>query len=274
LRTKIKPAKKFTKFAFALLALIYLSACKPAAERLYSEATVEIEKGHFRLAADLLIKSSNVEKDPLLKYRYMTEAARLVRFEIQDYERAIRIYREIILSSQNENQRISSQESIAEIYLENIQNYSLALEELQILEPLIKDEEKKEKTQMRIAQAFYLTGNYQQALEEINTSLPHAKLEKMNVLKLKAQVLTAQKKYKEALDIYEQMRTEDLKYFTDENLFITTSVVFEENEDFAGALAYLNKYEKFIKEKAYLDLRYKKLKERLVNKPLFQGKRK
>ena len=66
----------------------------------------------------------------------------------------------------------------------------------------------------------------------------------------------------------------DPLFFKDENLYIATSIAYEENEQFADALGFLNKNENQIKDKSYLELRVKRLKERLVNRPLFKGIRK
>ncbi|MEK6627817.1 MAG: CDC27 family protein [Bdellovibrionota bacterium] len=271
---KTKPVKKSIKVFFMASALILISACRPTAERTYNEALVEIEKGHFRIATDLLEKSANAEKKENEKFKYLLEAARIARFEIQDFDRAIRFYRAIILGAQDENRRIKAQEAITEIYLENIQSYNLALRELQILEPLVKEEKEKEKIKLKIAQTQYLTGNYQPALDEINMALKTSKTETMDFLKLKAQIFVAQKKYKEGIDIYQEILKQDSAYFEKENLFIAASVVYEENEDFSAALDYLIKYENQIKDKAYYELRSKRLKERLVNKPFYKGRRK
>lgn len=275
MRMKIKSAKRCINF-FSIsrlgLALIFISACKPAAERLYNQASAEVEKGHFRIAVDLFEKSSNAEKKDNVKTKYLLEAARLARFEIQDYERSIRIYRAVILLSQDEDQRIGAQQAIAEIYLENLQSYNSALKELQILEPLLKKD--KEKIKLKIAQTQYLTGNFEPALDEINRALESAKGETLNFLKLKAQVLVAQKKYTEAIAAYQDILKRDAEYFEKENLFIATSVVYEEKEEFSLALEYLTRYKKQIKDKAYYELRYKRLKERQANRPFYKGRRK
>ena len=276
---KIKLVKKYTKIFFLNITLIiisvYINACGPSPEKYYNEAYAEIEKGHFRVAINLLEKSVDLDELNITKYKHLLEAARIARFEIQDYERAIRIYRKIILQSQNESQRISAQQAISEIYLENLFNYNKALKELQILEPLTKSVDDKEKLKLKIAMTQFLIGNLDQALEEINTALTTTvRNETLNFLKIKAQVLVAQKKYKEALSTYLEIFNKDINYFEKENLFIATSIVYEENEEYKEALEYLVKYEKQIKDKAYYELRFKRLKERLVNKPFYKGKRK
>ncbi len=280
---KIKRAKKFTKKLvrvnfrklFFLIGVMFLiEACTPQSEKLYSEAYSEIEKGHFRIALDLLEKSAALEKNDKKKTKALVEAARIARFEVQDYERAIRINRLIILKSEDLKQRLLAQETLAEIYLENVQNYSQALNELLILEQLTTISEEKEKLRFKISQAYFLTGNPSAAFEYIEASLKSVASDKRNFLKLKTQILVSQKKYDQALAVYEDIRKLDPDFFAKENLYISTSIVFEEKEDYASALAYLEKYQNLVTDKAYLELRMKRLKERLTNKPLFKGRRK
>ncbi|MGZ3690854.1 MAG: tetratricopeptide repeat protein [Pseudobdellovibrio sp.] len=272
---KKKPAKKFISYfknaAVGASLIAFTTACGSRSENLYEQAYSEIEKGHYRIAADLLEKSSQLETDNTKKYKNLLEVARIVRFEIQDYERAIKVFREIILSSDDETQRILAQESIAEIYLENIQDYNSALKELQVLEPLLTDTKKKEKTRLRIAQALFLTGKNDQALDEIQSAEKYIKFTGTNFLKLKAEILLAQKKYKEAISAYDELKTKDPTFFADENLFIATSIVYEENEQYTEALNYLTKNQALIKDKPYYELRIKRLKERIANKPLSRG---
>ena len=253
---------------------VLLAACSPQSEKMYSEAYAEIENGNFRIALDLLERSANLEKNDRKKTKALVEAARIARFEIQDYERAIRINRVIILKSEDPKQRLLAQETLAEIYLENLQNYSQALNELLILEQLTQGAEQKEKLRFKIAQAYFLTGNSIAALEYIEASLKSVASDKKNFIKLKSQILVSQKKYDEALAAYEQIRKLDADFFAKENLYISTSIVFEEKEDYASALVYLEKYQTLVSDKAYLELRIKRLKERLTNKPLFKGRRK
>jgi tetratricopeptide (TPR) repeat protein len=272
---KKKLVKKYTNLSILMAVFLLLNtACSPRAEKLYEQASRETEKGHFRIAVDLLEKSFAIEKDNVLRNKYLFEAARLVRFEIQDYPRAVKLFKKIILESEDEVQRIQAQESICEIYLENLQDYSSALKELQLLEPLLKDTKKKERARLKIAQTLYLTGNYQQALEEIEAAQKYIQYHEVHYLKLKAEVLVAQKKYKDSIAAYENLKLKYPDYFSNENLFIAASIVYEENEQYADALKYLIANESLIKDKAYYELRVKRLKERMTNKPLFKGIRK
>lgn len=283
LKTWKKLEKKFIKtffkadsvLALAVSALVFIvMSCSPQAEKLYNEAYQEIEIGHFRVAINLLEQSAKIEKNDKKKTKALLEAARISRFEIQDFERALRLYREIILKSQDSGQRIAAQEAIAEINLENLQNYSQALKELLILEQLNLNTEQKEKIKLRIAQAQFLTGNPETALEYIESALKTAKKDRKYFLKLKAEVLLASRKRDEAIVVYEDLRKLDEKFFADENLYIATSIAYEEKEDYGLALSYLEKNRSRIHDLSYLELREKRLKEKVLNKPLSRGRRK
>lgn len=251
-----------------------LLSCSPQAEKLYNEAYQEIENGHFRIAVNLLEQSAKIEKSDRKKTKALLEAARISRFEMQDFQRSLRLYREIILKSQDSSQRIGAQEAIAEINLENLQNYGQALSELLILEQLNLNLEQKEKIKLRIAKAQFLTGNSETALENIESALKTAKSDRRYFLKLKAEILMAQKKQTEAISIYEDLRKTDEKYFASENLYIATSIAFEEKEDYVTALSYLEKNKSRITDLSYLELREKRLREKILNKPLSKGRRK
>jgi tetratricopeptide (TPR) repeat protein len=275
---KKKPAKKYTKtfFKFLMLAAVLTAgaSCSSRADKLYQQASTELENGNYASAAELLEKTSQLESDNVQKFRYMAEAARVYRFELQKYQKALSLLKNIILAAEEEGQRIAAQESITEIYYENLQDYSTALKELQILEPLLKDTNKKEKVRLRIAQMLYLTGNNKQALEEISSAEKYVKFQGLQFLKLKAEILLAERRYKETLQTYEELRSKNSNYFAEENLYIAASIVYEENEQYTEGLNYLLKYEPAIKDKTYYELRVKRLKAKIANKPLSKGIRK
>ncbi|MCC2679374.1 MAG: hypothetical protein K0R29_1950 [Pseudobdellovibrio sp.] len=250
------------------------TSCNSRSENLYEQAITELDAGNYPAATDLLEKTSLLEKDHVQKYRYLGEAARIARFELQNYQKALRMFRTIILSSPDELQRISAQEAVAEIYMENLQDYSTALKELQILEPLLKDAKKKEKIRLRISQALYLTGHGDQALEEIAAAEKYVKYQGLHFLKLKAEILMAERRYKDTLLAYEELRQKNASYFAEENLYIAVSIVYEEMEQYKEALDYLLKNEAAVKDKVYFELRIKRLKAKIANKPLSKGIRK
>lgn len=282
MKTKIKLVKKFIKniqkylfkaIAVSAIALLF-SACESRSEKLYKQAYDKISANQFLDAIDLLESSSDIEKDPEKKTRALFEAARLLRFEIQDYNKALMHLKKIVLESSDEKIRLLSQEAIADIYFDNLQNYPQALKELLILEPLIKDEVKKESIRLKIAKCQFLTGNSKVALEYIQSFLPQLKDAKKNFLLLKAQILQSTQKLDESLLVYDEIYKLDIEYFKSENLFSAVSLVMEEKQDYKKAIEYVQSHEADFTDKNYYDLRLKRLREKLTNKPFSKGVRK
>ena len=57
-------------------------------------------------------------------------------------------------------------------------------------------------------------------------------------------------------------------------VFPVEVAVYEEKEDYVTALSYLEKHKSRIQDLPYLELREKRLKEKILNKPLSRGRRK
>lgn len=271
---KIKPAKKSIKLFILLLTASAISACQSRAEKFYHLAQTKIEQRQFADAVDLLENSAELEKNNRLWSKTNFEIARILRFEIQDYNKALLVYRELILKSEEVSIRLLSQEAIAEIYFENIQDYLTAVKEYLLLESLIKDPEKLERIRLKIAQCYRYTGSFKTALEYIEVFLNSAKTEKNSFLKLKAQTYTSLGQYDEAIKNYNLILTNDPKYFLNENLYVVVAMTYEEKQDYKTALAYIQQNKNKIKDGSYVDLRIKRLNEKLLNKPFTKGVRK
>ncbi len=132
-------------FAGAFLFFIFcdLTSCQSRSEKMYNQAYEKINQNQFKEAIDLLEASADLEKDNLKKTKALFEAARLLRFEIHNYEAALTTLRKIVLESEDAKLRLLSQESIAEIYFDHLQDYHSASSEFLILEPLLIEPKKK-----------------------------------------------------------------------------------------------------------------------------------
>lgn len=251
-----------------------LSACQSRAEKFYHLAQKKIEERQFLDAVDLFESSAELEKNNRLWSKTNFEIARILRFEIQDYNKALLVYRELILRSEDASIRLLSQEAIAEIYFDNIQDYVTAVKEYLLLESLIKDAEKLEKIRLKIAQCYRYTGSLKTALEYIDVFLNSAKTEKNSFLKLKAQTYASLGQHDGAIKNYNLILANDPKYFLDENLHVAVAMAHEEKQDFKTALAYIQQHKDKIKDGSFVELRIKRLNEKLLNKPFTKGVRK
>lgn len=256
------------------LFFIFFSACTPRAEKLYNNGFELLSKGKYLEAVEVLEDSAALDSNKQRQAKSLSEAARVLRLEIKDYAKALMLYRKLILEAEDALVRLQAQESITEIYFENLQDYSTALKELLILEPLITDPQRKEFIKLRIAQCMQLTGSHTAALEFIEAALGASKYEQQNFLKLKAQIFLTLKRYDDALNTNFYLLEIDPTYFKNENLFITQAMVYEEKQDYKLALEFLTKHKDQIDDKNYLELRIKRLQEQIINKPFSRGMRK
>ena len=80
--------------------------------------------------------------------------------------------------------------------------------------------------------------------------------------------------YKEAADQFFKLIQANPEKSTKENVIITLAVCYEENLDFKGAIQVLEKYKAIHPQPDYIELRIRRLKERLKNAPGARGMRK
>lgn len=251
-----------------------LCACQSRAEKFYNLAQEKIEQRQYAEAVELLESSSELEKNNRVWSKTRFEIARIFRFEIHDYNKSLAVNRDLILKSEDASIRLLSQEAIAETYFENIQDYTTAVKEYLLLESIIKDAKKLEQIRLKIAQCYRYTGNLKTALEYIDVFLKSANSEKTAFLKLKAQTYSSLGDYDEAIKNYNIILSHFPKFFTDENLFVAVAMAYEEKQDYKAAISYLQQNKDKIKDQAYVDLRIRRLNEKLVNKPFTKGVRK
>jgi tetratricopeptide (TPR) repeat protein len=269
-----KSSLVFLKNCLSFLLIGFFFGCTPRAEKLYNSGLDLLSKGKYLEAVDVLEDSATLDSNKQRQAKSWSESARILRLELKDYSKALTLYRKLILEADDALVRLQAQEAISEIYFENLQDYLAALKELLILEPLVTDPQKKEFIKLRIAQCMQLTGSHAAALEFIEATLSSSKYEQQNLLKLKAQIFLTLKNYENALNTNFYLLEMDPVYFKNENLFIAQAMVYEEKQDYKLALEFLNKHKDQIDDKNYLELRIKRLQERIINKPFSRGMRK
>ncbi len=271
---KIKLAKKSINiFLVSGLIVINLS-CQSRAEKLYRLGQEKIAQSKYLEAVDALEDSAKLEKNNNKWSKTNLEISKILQYQIQDYGKALMIYRELILKSEDSLIRLQSQKAISEIYFDHMQDYVAALKELQILEPLIEKSDAAEDTKLKIAQSYKYLNQFKNSLEYIEAALKKNLKNPEAFLKLKAQVLSSMKKYDEASTLYFEIAKKHPIYFKKENLFVALSLVYEEKKDYKAAIEYLTKNKNEIEDQMFLELRLKRLFEKQQNMPFSRGIRK
>ncbi len=264
-------------FRLFLVALaLTLTACSSQEEADYKRAQKEISQEHYRIGLsylDRVIKRNNTKSLTLEAAR---EAARISFFEIKDFNKAIDYHHFIVLNSTDEKERLESQKQIAAIYFNNLQNYQRAIIEYSKLQQMPHTDLEEAQYKMNIARAQYYQNNFFQAESEIDSllKLKGDDATRFSALMLKGNILVARKDFVKAADIFKQLIQSYPEKAIQENVALILAVCYEENLDFKNAIAILEEHRTKYNPPEYIELRIKRLQERMKNAPGAKGFRK
>ena len=258
-----------------IILLLLVGSCTPRAERLANQAEKYLDSKDYLKGVELLEEASLLSRSNENWSKYNFEIARILRFEIQDYNKALLVLRKLILKSENADLRLKSQMAISDIYFENLQDYPAAIKEYLLLEPLIKNnDELITIIKFKIAQSYKYLGNYDLALDTIETAFKLNNSNITHLLKLKGQILQSKGNLNEALNTYVFLLKNHEKYFFKDNVYIDYILALEEKQDFTVALDFLKKFDAQIENKNFIDFKLKRFTKKQIDKPLAKGLRK
>ncbi|WP_374029476.1 tol-pal system YbgF family protein [Bdellovibrio bacteriovorus] len=261
---------------FLIVLVLGLTACSSQEEADFKQAEKEITQEHYRIALgylDRVIKRNAPTKYPLEAAR---EAARISFFEIKDFHKAIEYHHFIVLHSPDEKERLESQKQIAAIYFNNLQNYQRSIIEYSKLQQMPHTDFEAAQYKMNIARAQYYQNNFFQSESEIDSLLKLKSDDntRFNALMLKGNILVARKDFGKAADIFKSLIQKYPEKAIQENVALTLAVCYEENFDFKSAIAVLEEHKSNYQPPEYIELRIKRLQERMKNAPGAKGFRK
>ena len=253
-----------------------LSACSSQEKADYQEAQKAIDQGHFRIALSSLDRVIKRNSGSDMTLEAAREAARISYYEIKDYAKAAAYFKFLVLHSPDPQERMQSQKQVAAIYFDNLQNYNQAIEEFSKLIQMPHNDAEEAQYRLSTARAYFYMGNYFQSLSEIDQLLSHKSDEniRFGALVLKGNILVAQKQFGKAADVFKDIMNKYPDRAMKENIGLTLAACYEENNDFKGAIAVLETYRGKYNPPEYIDLRIKRLQERMKNAPGAKGFRK
>ncbi|MEN0058796.1 MAG: tetratricopeptide repeat protein [Bdellovibrio sp.] len=261
---------------FLVSLICFVTACSSQEEADYKQAQKEIAQEHYRIALshlDRVIKRNASSRYPLEAAR---EAARISFFEIKDFNKAIQYYHFLVLNSPKEKERLESQKQIASIYFNNLQNYQQSIIEYSKLQQMPHTDFEASQYKMNIARAQYYLNNFFQAESEIDSLLKLKSDDNtyFSALMLKGNILVAKKDFIKAAEIFKNLIQKYPEKSVQENVALILAVCYEENFDFKSAIAVLEEHRDKYNPPEYIELRIKRLQERMKNAPGAKGFRK
>lgn len=279
-RTKTARARKRTEAVRGALGSLligaFLAACSPPEERDLDRAMAEVGKGYYRISLtsfDRVIKRAPESESALKAAR---EATRVATFELKDYKKAVGYLQHIILTSKEASEREQAQKQLAGIYFENLQDYPRAAIEYNRLLAMNPPFAEQARYKLTIARANFYMGQFAQAESEIADLLKErlsASIQ-FDVLALKGNILVAQKRFKPAVDVYKSLLNDFPERSRQENIGLQLAVCHEENSEFRQAIAILETLKDTYQPREYIELRIKRLHEKIRNQPGAKGYRK
>jgi tetratricopeptide (TPR) repeat protein len=238
------------------------------------EAKVETDRGHFRIAISHLEKVITRSPNSKLGVEAAREAARISFYEIKDFPKSIQYYQQIVLNSPNAEERMNAQRQIVSIYFDQLTDYPKAVLEINKLIVMIEDPKERSEYKMRLARAYYYQNNFAQAENEVEEFLRtnSSNEQRFDMLFLKGNIELAKKDLPAAVEIFKNLLHDYPEKSLKDNVGLTLSVCFEELKDFKSAIDVLEKIRATHPMPEYIDVRIKRLKERLQNQPGAKGR--
>lgn len=262
----------FLIFSFVAI----LSSCTSPEKADFEQAQKYSAQGEYKLALGLLdrVIKRNSGTDRTLEAA--REAARISFYETKEYNKAASYFKFLVLHAKDPQERLQSQRQVASIYFDDLQNYSQSIVEFSKLLEMPHSDSEEAQYRLSLARSYFYLGEYFQSMSEIENLLKGKNDESTRFasLVLKGNILVAQKDYPKAVEVFRKVMADFPAKSLKENVGLILAVCYEESGDFKGAIRILEEYRGKYSPPEYIELRIKKLQERLRNAPGAKGFRK
>lgn len=204
------------------------------------------------------------------------EAAKISYFEIRDFATAAEFYTHLVHFSRDEKERREAQKSIANIYFEKLNNYPKAIAEYNKLLILRGSKEEQVDYHFKIARSQFYLNEFQEALHEIESALKitENREEEFELKVFRANIDFNTRHLEAAIKTYEDLIRSFPEKAKAENIAMNLIVCYEEQDSFDKAINVLEEIRPTTKDKEFIDLKIKRLKDRKANMPGSRGLRK
>ncbi len=232
-------------------------ASKAAQSKKYSEAI-----GHYE-------KVMKKEPESALAINAAREAAKIALFETKQFSLALEFLKHLVLYSPDRAERISSQESMAFIYFDKLNQYDKAIRSYSQLLTLKISDDKRVDYELNIAKSFFYLNQFQQALLEIqnllNVEKNPDKIFEINLFK--ASIYLAIKQTEDAVAVYRNLMTSFPEQASKEKVGISVSFAYEDINEFGKAIDILKEIRSSYPDQEFIDIKIKRLEQRMANLP-------
>jgi tetratricopeptide (TPR) repeat protein len=256
-----------------MLLLLVVGCSSPEQQEMKSGKTFESE-GQFQAAVThyerVVVRSPGTN----IGLEAARDAARVSFYELKDFPKAIHFYQQLVLSSPDAGERLLAQKQIVAICFDHMTDYQRAVIEINKLIVMLSDPKEQAEFKMKLARAYYYQNNFTQAKNETDEFLrtnPPAD-QKFDMTFLKGNIALAEKDMPTAILLFKSLLAEFPEKAIKDNVGLTLSVCYEESKDYKAAIEVLEQMKATHPMPEYIDIRIKRLQERLKNQPGARGK--
>jgi tetratricopeptide (TPR) repeat protein len=268
------------KLLFGILFYLIFTGCVKQAEFTYYEEAQKFEKAgksaeavdRYRKTVELAPPDSKESLDAARK------GYRLTKVSLSDWNLQKFFLNHIVIHSKNFDEAMKAQEEVAEINFSKINNYEEAILCFSRLRNQNLKKEADLDYRFKTAKSYYYLKNFDQAMVEIkDTRTAHTVLkpkEDFRFLVLEANTLLAQSKLESAEKLFRKILIEHPDLAASENIAMNLVVSLEETGKLEEALSTLKAFRTSFGNKDFVDLKMRRLEERISQQPGAKGLRK
>lgn len=261
-------------FKLFLVGFIFiLSACSPPEKKEFQRGEDSVSAKEYKSAIIHFDNSIKVAPESEWALKGAREAARVSHYLEKDFNTAIRFYRHVVLYSDISDERIKSQREIAYLFFDSLQNYPQAIIEFYKLLQMSDKDYEIATYKLAVARANYYLNQFPQSLSEIG-EIVRLKITNevlFDALLLQGNIFVAQKSFQKAIVVYNDLLKKFPEKSEKENVPLTLTVCYEENFQYKEAVAILETLKSKYQPPEYIELRIKRINERIKNQPGAKG---
>lgn len=272
----VKRINRFLKTMGLFFLPIAIVSCEGPAERNLRLGKEQASIGHARTSLTYFENALKIRPESDYALEAAREGSRISLLDLKDYKKALLFFRHIVNYSRDDAERLSAQKQIATISFEYIQDYQQSVVDLNTLLQFKLLPTEDAEYRLSLARAHYFLNEFYQAKSEIEqikkSNAPREA--KFNSLILLGNILMGEKDFTKAVELFKDLQKNYPDLSKAERLSMNLVVCYEEMQDYKSAIQTLYSVRETYSPPEYIDLKIRRLQERLKNQPGARGYRK
>lgn len=269
--------KELSTSLLRMAIVLSLMACHLDPQSKYVEQARDFaKKQDWEQSVHFYEKAVKVDAESDRALEASREASRICVVHLKEDSRAAEFLRHVVKFTKDHTERAVAQRSLAQIYLEKLNDYPQAVIEINRALAFSRSEADRNQLRFMLARAYSFQRDFLQARSEVDQLLLETSDRdlRFRAKLLKAATLQNEKKHNEAIALFKDLLVQEPERSNNEQVALSLAVALEEQENFDEAIAVLEKVRVGYKVPEMIELKILRLKERKAQAPGARGLRK